>query len=105
MTPTRIQELGNWPPHTFQNDRRKVLVTPPEPGRLVLTSVDYLSGPRPEDPHSEIVIGLLDPVTHQWCTTRLGIPDVALALRVYQTLRGCEKMTLDQVADRPLVAM
>lgn len=92
----KIQELRSWPPRAAQGG-------PPVTSRFILTSVDYNSGPVPEA-HSEIVLVLLDPVTDQFCSARLGVHDITLALRVYETLRGCEKLTLDQVADRPIVS-
>ena len=95
----RIRDLTGWPPRTFQNDRKKVVVTPPEPGRLILTTVSYVAGKRIDDPRGEIVMLLRDPVTDQACTARLTLHDVALARGAFQTLKACQDFTLAEVSE------
>jgi hypothetical protein len=100
MSPAQIRDLGCWPPRSFMNERKKVAVQPPVPGRLVMISIDYATRG-----DSEVVLGLYDPVTRQRCTARLAVRDVSMALRVYQTLRTCEKTTIDEMGTRLIAEM
>src|SRR5687767_4459125 len=95
MSPAKIRDLGGWPPRTFMNERKRIAVHPPVPGRLVMISIECATTPQ-----SEVILGLYDPVTRQRCTARLLVRDVSMALRVYQTLRTCEKTTIDEMGAR-----
>src|SRR5688500_11158276 len=97
MSPAKIRDLGCWPPRTFLSARNKAAFQPPDPGRLVMISIDYTSGAGADASQSEVVLGLYDPVTRQRCTAPLAVRDVSMALRVYQTLRTCEKTTINEM--------